>query len=256
MTSDLQNARLSHVASTGSTNEDLLSLARSGEPGPLWLRADQQTTGRGRLGRTWSSPVGNLHLSLLLSEPAAEPRFLPQLAHVAGVALAVAVSAVTAEPHRFRLKWPNDLLSGPAKVAGILVEGTRTPDGRTACVVGWGVNCIHHPEGLTYATTDLSAACGRPVTADALAGALHESMNEVLATWRGGWNYAAIRDAWLRHSLPAGTTLVAKTPAAVLTGDFQGLDDVGRLLLRTTGGLVAVEAGDINLQSETAAPVG
>ena len=253
---DLRAARLHHVASIGSTNEDLLGRARCGERGPLWLRADRQISGRGRLGRTWSSPVGNLHLSLLLSEPAAEPRFLPQLAHVAAVALAEAVFLQTGLTDVFHLKWPNDLLYGPAKVAGILVEGTRTRDGRTACVVGWGVNCIHHPKGLPYPASDLSAACGRPVTADSLAAALRGSMNEALTTWDGGRNYVAIRAAWLRYGLPLGTDVTVRTSAGILAGVYNGLDDAGRFLLRTASGLVPVEAGDINLQSETAAPVG
>lgn len=248
--------RLIHVAATGSTNEDLLARARAGEGGPLWLRADRQSSGRGRLGRPWSSPVGNLYLSLLLHDPAAEPRCLPQLAHVAAVALAGAVAHVTEQRERFRLKWPNDLLDGAAKVAGILVEGTRTPGGGTACVVGWGINCIHHPEGLTYLATDLSAACGRPIAADALASALRGSMNEALTTWDGGRNYAAIRAGWLRYSLPLGTDVTVRTPAAVHSGAFAGLDDAGRFLLRTATGLMAVEAGDIHLQGETAAPVG
>jgi BirA family transcriptional regulator, biotin operon repressor / biotin---[acetyl-CoA-carboxylase] ligase len=253
---DLRAAPLLHVVSTGSTNEDLLARARAGEAGPLWLRADRQLQGRGRLGRAWSSPPGNLHLSLLLPEPAVEPRFLPQLAHVAAVALAAAAAAVTGQPGQFRLKWPNDLLHGSAKVAGILLEGTPTPRGGTACVVGWGINCIHHPEGLPYPTTDFSTACGRPITADAVSDALRGSMNEALTAWDGGRNYAAIRTAWLRDGLPLGTDVTVKTLTGVQSGRYSGLDEVGRFLLRTAAGLVPVEAGDINLQSETAAPVG
>ena len=81
-------------------------------------------------------------------------------------------------------------------------------------------------------------------------------MDGALTTWRGGRNYAAIRAAWLRSSVPVGTAVAVKTPAAVLSGHFEGLDEAGRFLLRTAGSLVTVEAGDINLQSETAAPVG
>ena len=253
---DLQDAAFLQVAITGSTNEDLLARARSGASGPLWLRADRQSAGRGRLGRSWASPAGNLHLSLLLTEPAAELRFLPQLAHVAAVALADAVVTLTGQSGAFHLKWPNDLLHGSAKVAGILVEGTHTPQGQTACVVGWGVNCIHHPESLPYQTMDLSAACGRPISAGALAAALRGSMNEALTTWNGGRNYVAIRDAWLRHGIPIGRPVTVTAPAGVLSGLYDGLDDSGRFLLRTSKGLLAVEAGDIELQSETAAPVG
>lgn len=252
----LRRARVIHLATTGSTNEDLLARARSGERGPLWLRADLQTSGRGRLGRVWVSPVGNLHLSLLLDDPAAESRWLPQLAHVAAVALAEAVAVVTAGRAVFHLKWPNDLIHGPAKVAGILVEGIRSRAGWPACVIGWGVNCNHHPEGLPYPTTDLSSACGRPVKADDLVEALRGTMAQTLAAWNGGRNYAAVREAWLGHSLPFGTTVNVTTPAARLFGAFEGLDEAGRFLLRTADGVVAVEAGDIDLKSETAAPVG
>ena len=253
----LATAPLEHVAATGSTNADLLARARAGETGPLWFRADRQDTGRGRLGRSWDSPIGNLFISLLLTDPAANPRVLPQLAHVAGVALAEAVAVVTGDPALCRLKWPNDLLCGAAKVAGILVEGTRHPDGRTACVIGWGVNCIHHPDGLPYHAMNLSAASGRPIAADVLAAALRGTMNEVLASWNGGRGYAATRDAWLRYGVPFGTRVTVSGPQGRLSGDAAGLDESGRFLLRTSAGLLlAVEAGDITLQGETAAPVG
>lgn len=253
---DLTSAPLLHITTTGSTNEDLLSRARAGEIGPLWLRADRQERGRGRLGRAWSSPPGNLHISLLLPDVAAEPRFMPQLAHVAGVALATAVDLVTGTDGAFRLKWPNDLLHGSAKVAGILVEGTRAPGGRPVCVIGWGVNCIHHPEDLPYEATNLSAACGRRVTADTLAGALRVSMHEAVTVWRGGLSYAAIRQAWLSHCMPIGSAVSVRIGADLRQGIFAGLDEDGRFLLRTPTGLVPVEAGDINLQGGTAAPVG
>ncbi len=154
-----------------------------------------------------SRPWAISTLSLLLDDPAAESRWLPQLAHVAAVALAEAVAVVTAGRAVFHLKWPNDLLYGPAKVAGILVEGTRTRAGWPACVIGWGVNCNHHPEGLPYPTTDLSAACGRPVKADDLVEALRDTMAQTLVTLgRRQGTTPPIRDAWLSHSLPFGTS--------------------------------------------------
>src|SRR6266511_1166526 len=126
----------------GSTNTEALHLAGQGERGPLWITADRQTAGRGRRGRAWMSPAGNLHASLLLTEPAAAEHW-PQLAFVA--ALAIHDSVVEVAPDLkalLAIKWPNDLLLASAKVAGILIEAEN---GMSAVAVGVGVNCASHP---------------------------------------------------------------------------------------------------------------
>ena len=133
----------------GSTNDEALSRARAGDPGKLWIVAGSQSRGRGRVGRSWSSPVGNLYASLLLVDPA-EPRFAAELGFVAGLALARAVNRVAGRPDEVRIKWPNDLVRHGAKLAGVLVEGTQLPGGAFACVLGFGVNCASHPSGLPY----------------------------------------------------------------------------------------------------------
>ena len=114
--------------------------ARAGEPSGLWVVAGEQTQGRGRQGRPWSSPRGNLHASVLLRNPCTQ-RFAPQLGFVAGVSLLQALrAAAPAAP--VALKWPNDVLCGAAKLAGVLVEGATLPGGDFACVIGFGVNCV------------------------------------------------------------------------------------------------------------------
>ena len=117
--------RIIVLGETGSTNKDAMRLAFSGEPLPLWITAERQTDGRGRSGRTWVSNAGNLQASLALTCQA-PLKSAPELSFVAGIALIEAVRATSplAETIHLRLKWPNDLLIGPAKAGGILVETT------------------------------------------------------------------------------------------------------------------------------------
>ncbi len=144
-----------HFSTLASTNEDALVRARAGEADTLWIVAESQTQGRGRVGRVWSSPPGNLYASLMLRDPA-DMRKAPELGFVAGLALARAVAEILGDSEAFRIKWPNDLVRGSAKFAGLLVEGTQLAGGGYGCVIGFGVNCASHPMGLEYPTTAIN----------------------------------------------------------------------------------------------------
>ena len=214
------------VAETGSTNADMLLLARDGAEEGLWLRAERQTAGRGRLGRAWLSPDGNLYASTLVRLRPGNPQ-PASLALVAAVALqeAIAVFGVTAE-----LKWPNDLLLHGAKLSGILLE--RLGD---AVVIGIGVNVAHHPDLPDRPTTSLAAA-GTPVVAQTLLDVLAESFARWLARWRGE-GLGPVRTAWLAAAHPAGTALTARLPdGSTREGLFDGLDPDGALILRLASG--------------------
>ena len=243
---EIETAPIRHLAETGSTNEDALAAGRAGVGGPLWIRAGRQLSGRGRQGRDWASPLGNLYCTLLLPV-AAEPALLPQISHVAAVALADAIRQVAGDLPGLRIKWPNDILVNDAKVAGILVEGTRDPAGGQICVVGCGLNCATHPEALPYRATSLSAAASRPVDPDVLFDALRSTMGDAIATWDDGRGYPAIRARWLARALPLDTKLVVRGSHEPVSGRFQGIDDKGRLLLLGPHGPVTVEAGEVNL---------
>ena len=129
-------AAIRTVSETGSTNDDVAALARDGALEGVWLRAERQSGGKGRQGRAWQSPPGNLYASTLVRvDPRHPPP--PTLALVAAVALHEAVSRHTT---RARIKWPNDIIINRAKLAGILLE--RQAD---AVVIGFGVNLAHHP---------------------------------------------------------------------------------------------------------------
>ncbi|MDO6412938.1 biotin--[acetyl-CoA-carboxylase] ligase [Sphingomonas sp. BIUV-7] len=229
------------VAETGSTNADLLRDAAI-LPEGMWLRAERQTGGRGRLGRAWASSTGNLYASTLVRVTPQDPD-APTLALVAGVALHAAAAAWTgAGAAALQLKWPNDLLADGAKLAGILLERSGS-----TIVAGFGVNLAAAPEGLERATTSLAALAGAaPDPALFL-----EDLAREFASWLGRWRgqgLAVVRAAWLERAHPIGTALSARGPAATLDGLFEGLDGEGALRLRLADGSVEiVRAGDVFL---------
>jgi BirA family biotin operon repressor/biotin-[acetyl-CoA-carboxylase] ligase len=218
------------VAETESTNDDVAELAREGWPEGTWLRAGTQTGGKGRLGREWKSPRGNLHASTIVRLRPGDPP-APTLALVAAVALQEVARRHAPEA---RIKWPNDLLVDGAKVAGILLE--RHDD---AVIVGFGVNLATHPEDLGRPATSL----GTPVAPDAFL----ERLAKCLAEWVDRWRkqgFAPVRAAWLAAAHPVGTPLAT----AGAEGTFDGLDESGALRLRLADGAIrTIHAGDVFL---------
>ncbi len=234
-------------ATLGSTNDEALARARAGEAGPLIIVAESQTGGRGRHGRVWASPPGNLYASVLLSDPCAIA-VAPQLGFVAGVALAGTLRDVLGGDARLQLKWPNDALFAGAKLAGLLLESTTTPAGHLACVIGFGVNCRSHPENLLYPATDLTAAAGRPVDPDMILAPLASALVAQLRGWDRGAGFAAVRAAWLAFAAGLGDTIRVQSSSRTVTGCFSGIDPTGRLLVETAEGSVAIDAGDVFLR--------
>jgi len=239
---DLAGVRHIAYETLGSTNAEALALARAGERGPLWITAQSQSAGRGRRGNAWISPPGNLYATLLLTEPSA-PEHAPQLSFVAALALHDAVAARASQlVPALKVKWPNDLLVGRAKLAGILVEGESDPVFTVA--IGIGVNCATHPSDVAYPATDL-ASNGVLVTPDALMPQLAMSMQQRLAQWGGGQGFAAIRADWLKRAAGLGEVLRVRLSARELAGRFQGLDEAGRLLLAQDNGVTTITAGEV-----------
>lgn len=220
------------VAETGSTNDDVAALARQGAGEGTWLRAGRQTGGKGRQGRRWDSPPGNLHASTLVRLRAGDPP-APGLALVAAVALqeVVAVYAPAA-----RIKWPNDILVDGAKLAGILLEREGG-----AVVIGFGVNLAHRPPDLAAASlAEIAGAAPDP-------GSFVELLARDLSRWLARWRregLAPIRAQWLAAAHPLGTPLATHAGE----GLFDGLDESGALRLRLADGSARViHAGDVFL---------
>jgi BirA family transcriptional regulator, biotin operon repressor / biotin---[acetyl-CoA-carboxylase] ligase len=235
--------RLDRRASVGSTNDEARAAALAGDRGRLWIVADEQTSGRGRRGRGWTSPVGNLYASALLIDPSPIAR-AAEIGFVAGLALHQSVTDLGGRD--FTLKWPNDLLWRRAKAAGILVEGVSLNNGGFACIVGIGVNCRSAP-AAAYPTADLSTAIGRPISPNQLFSRLAAHFATALAAWRGGDNFAPIRRAWLDVASGVGGAIRITEAGGAREGVFEALDARGRLLLRREGRLEIVEAGDLTL---------
>ena len=226
----------------GSTNAEALALARAGERGPLWITSKTQSAGRGRRGNAWVSEPGNLFATLLLTEPS-PPAQAPQLSFVAALAVhdAIADCAPQLGP-ALKVKWPNDLLLGGKKLAGILIEGDS--DKIFAVAVGIGINCVSHPRETSHPATDLKSA-GTAVGCDQLFAALAGAMDGRLVQWRRGQGFASVRADWLKRAAGLGEPIRVRLAERELHGHFEGLDDAGRLLLKGEGDVTAVAAGEV-----------
>jgi BirA family transcriptional regulator, biotin operon repressor / biotin---[acetyl-CoA-carboxylase] ligase len=236
----------------GSTNSEALAHARAGERGPLWITARAQTAGRGRRGRIWVSEPGNLYATLLLVDPA-PPERAARLSFVAALAVhdAIAACAPALAP-QLAFKWPNDVLLGGAKVAGILIEAEGTRPLMVA--LGIGINCRHHPAATDFPATDLAAA-GAAVTVEELFKSLSVAMVHRLREWEA--DFAAIRAAWLARAGGLGGELRVRLGTHDLTGRFEALDEAGRLMLRLPDGrLETISAGEVFPVAPDATAVG
>jgi BirA family transcriptional regulator, biotin operon repressor / biotin---[acetyl-CoA-carboxylase] ligase len=269
--------RLEALAATDSTNAEARARARHGETGPLWITAVEQTQGRGRQGRSWISPPGNLYASLLLTDPSPFDR-APELAFVAVLALrdAIVAQAPRLAPE-LRFKWPNDLLLFARKCAGILIEGEVAtlggapagmageggPNKRAKVIIGIGVNCISHPavmpDGVmtpqtmavpsvasaAFPATDLLAH-GADMKPEQLFRRLSATMCRRISQWDRGRGFSAILGDWLTWACGIGEEIIVRDGVAETRGRFVGLDQSGRLVLGLPdGGTKKISAGDV-----------
>ncbi len=201
---------------------------------PVWVTADRQTEGRGRRGRDWTSPSGNLNATatFLVDVPS---RRLPQLCFVAGVAMCEAIDCATPGV-AIRLKWPNDILLEGGKLAGLLVESRITGDSAVA-TIGFGVNLMP----VQRSDKEVSWLAG--TDRERLLAALDGQLIAWLVKWREV-GFEPVRDAWLRWGHPLGTP-VAPSSRPCTTGLFAGLGDDGSLLMDTAEGRVVISSGEL-----------
>lgn len=250
--------RLEAHGSVGSTNALAMERAQAGDAGDLWIVASQQLTGRGRRGRDWATPPGNLAATLLLVERFA-PGAAATLGFVAGLALsdaldlAVPDAAVAVAPDgadhrsgRFALKWPNDVLAGGAKLAGILLESSLMSDGRTAVALGIGVNVVSQPEDVPYPATSLKRL-GAGIDAAELFLALSHAWVDNSRLWQGGRGLDAIRERWLERAAGLGAQVAVRIDGRVARGTFETIDENCRFVIREAdGSLLRISAGDVH----------
>jgi BirA family transcriptional regulator, biotin operon repressor / biotin---[acetyl-CoA-carboxylase] ligase len=219
----------------------MLALAADGQAEGLWIRAKRQTAGRGRMGRDWASPPGNLYTSTLVRLRSGDPP-AATLGFVAAIALDKIMS-IYARDVAFHIKWPNDVMAQGAKLSGILLE--RTGD---AIVVGIGVNLASHPNFKDRLTTSLAALTGTAPDPDIFLEYLAEAFAHSVALWRSE-GLAPILAQWQARAHPIGAALKANLPDGErLDGLYDGLNADGALRLRLADGAVRViHAGDVFL---------
>lgn len=232
---------LHHLDTATSTMDEARALLDSDPDLAQVVWADTQTGGRGRRGRNWVSPAGNLYMTIAIRNEApiahaAECSFVAALAlHAALTDLRPALS------DKLGLKWPNDVLIGGAKVAGLLLE---LEAGGRWLLIGCGVNIASSPDGMPYRTTSL-------LSEDAYvpAGQLLQCFVVELQKWRSLWlqdGFSPIRSAWMNHAMGVGAEVTANLSDRSITGVFQDLDSDGALRLRLPDGTVmTISAGDI-----------
>ncbi len=244
----LLRGEIVHRESVDSTNRLAAALARAGAVEGTVVLAEQQTAGRGRLGRSWASPHGvNLYCSIVL-RPSLPPVEVPRLTLVAGAAVAEAIAATAAlEP---QIKWPNDVLLAGRKVAGVLTELEAEAERVHFVIVGIGVNLnarrSDFPRELATKATSLALASGAPVDRAAFTGRLLGAFDALYGDFlRGG--FGAVRPRYERfHCLPGRRVTVDGRPP--VTGTVRGVDDDGALLVESAGEVQRVVSGEVTLR--------
>lgn len=216
--------------------------------GPFWVLARQQTAGRGRRGRDWRDPPGNLAATLSL-HPKGGPAEAALFSFVAALALHEALATVAGPAARLAIKWPNDVLLNGGKVAGILLESHGAGQGVDRLLIGFGVNLAQAPDPGT-----LEPGAVPPVALASETGAqlAPEEFLTYLAAAFARWQalyetfgFAPIRTAWLARAARLGQVVTARTGAESRTGTFETIDEGGAMVLQTAAGRVAIAAADV-----------
>jgi len=227
-----------------STSLEAARRAKAGETGPLWIAARQQSAGRGRLGRVWLSPPGNLFTTALFVEQAGLAQAI-RIPFAAGLAVIDTCREILPGVD-FRLKWPNDVRVNRAKLSGILIE-SGTHSGLVWIAAGIGLNVRSVPEVADQDTVSL-LALGAPAALQAehvlegLRAAFARRVRQARSDWPG-----LLRD-WLAQAEGLGEQMVAGPPAARIEGVFEGLAEDGGLVLRLPNGQTqTIRAGEVEL---------
>lgn len=237
--------RIEQVEETDSTNEACRLRALAGEPAGLVIRADRQSAGRGRRGRSWASPVGNLYASLLLrpERPVSEAAALGFAAVIALGDVAEALLPASAE---VRHKWPNDLLVNGRKVSGVLLETQAGTGARPDfLILGIGVNVANHPADTPYPATDLHGEGAGPILPQALLERLLAAFAPLYVRWESA-GFAALLPAWRGRAAGLGGPIEVRLEHQTVAGIFKDLGPDGALCLALADGSERhISAGDV-----------
>jgi BirA family transcriptional regulator, biotin operon repressor / biotin---[acetyl-CoA-carboxylase] ligase len=235
--------RLTALAATASTQDVVRAAARSGADSGYSCVADVQSAGRGRQGREWTATGGSALLCSVLVR--VDHSRLGGVPIAAGLATRAAIAAATG--YSAQLKWPNDLLAGDGKLAGVLCEVEPAAAGAgVAVVIGVGVNLRVDDFPPTVLGASLHVLVAEPPAPAVLFAAYLAELARRLDALRTA-GIAGLRDEWLAHAAGIGAMVTAHSAAGSVSGTAEGIDDDGALLVATGGGVVRVLAGDVHL---------
>jgi len=230
--------RVTELDDIDSTNLEAARQAAAGAPDGTVIWSKAQSGGRGRRGRVWCSPAGNLYCSILM-RPTEPAHTAAQIGFVVSLAGAEAVRGVLPEGRVVTLKWPNDILVSGRKVAGILLESQSSAPGRLDWLVaGFGLNVVSHPDSVEYPASDL-----RTEGASTTARNMLEAYLESFARWRARWRsegFAPVRATWTGLAVGLGRDIKVRLTDEILEGRFRALDDDGGLVLELADGSLRV----------------
>ncbi|WP_330167565.1 biotin--[acetyl-CoA-carboxylase] ligase [Bartonella grahamii] len=232
-----------------STNLIAQRKAQAGHKGYLWVVAQEQSQGRARRGRTWSSPKGNLYSSLLLIDGIVH-QTAAQLGFVAGVSVVETVKQFIKDEKQTNdivsLKWPNDILLGGAKSSGVLLEIFKLPSQQYALVIGIGINVKYNYEDAPYPTSSLKDI-GLHVETEQLFTVLTECFSKNYLLWKQSGGCDIIREKWLLYSAHLGQHVKIINDEKVIEGIFCGLDnDFNCIIKQKNGQQAIITAGDVH----------
>ena len=236
--------RLHRLGAVASTNDEARRLAQQNAPDRTVVLAETQTAGRGRYSRQWESPHGNLYASFVF-RPAVVPRHAGKIGYVAALAVHDTVAALTGRPSAVACKWPNDVLVGGEKIAGILPESSIGSDGALEWIVlGIGLNIVSAPADASRPATSLIAQGSGRLDAGTVLAALSRSLDGWVDRWIGD-GFDCIRKAWLDRAGPMGSEIRVVLSERSVAGRFGGLDRDGALILETAAGQKIVHSGEV-----------
>ncbi len=242
--------RLIVLDAVESTNDEAKRLARDGAEDGTLIWAREQRAGRGRGGRNWASPRGNLYLSLVLRPDCPASR-AAELGFVAAVGLGTALASLVPPLCPVNYKWPNDVLLGERKVSGILIETESglqpEPDAPLEwMVLGMGVNVQSFPEETEFPATSLRYEGAGDITVEMTL----EAFSRYFLDWTSRWmeeGFGPIRAEWKERGIGIGRKLRVRLPRETLRGKFVDLDADGALLLQPEkeSAIRRITAGDV-----------
>lgn len=228
-----------------STNDVAKELAANGSPSGLWVLANSQSQGRGRRGRLWVSDRGNFFASLYLQMDE-KPEDWSQLSFVTALAVCEALREISPNPNDITLKWPNDVLYGGKKIAGLLLESSqqsKTQKGEV--IIGIGINLAHSPDDAPYETTSFLRENSHIILPSSFLPILVKHFDHYFRLWRSeGFN--GIRKAWINRAFNLWKKVTVNLFDESFEGVFIGLSDVGGARIQMPDGAERhILAGDI-----------